>query len=165
MKYPVITALAICLLAATLEGLLSGNEPRQRFKQLRLPRYSPPFWAWILIGVLYYLMCFGILYRIFMSTLTTYRWISLLILLALMSVNAAWNWVFFKARNLFLSYMAFIPYAVFALALFVLLLRFDRKAAWFVVPYLGYMVYANLWAYRLWRLNQAGSGPTGRPMT
>ena len=157
MMHPFIAALAICFLAAFLEGLLSGKEPRRRFQRLRLPRYSPPFWAWIVIGVSYYVMCFSILYRILVSSLTTYKAISLLILLALMFINVAWNWVFFRSRNLFLSYVAFIPYGVLALVLFVVLLRFDRVSAWFVLPYLGYLVYANLWGYKLWRLNQGTS--------
>ena len=149
-----MVALAICFIAAALEGLLSGKQPRQRFKQLRLPRYSPPFWAWILIGGFYYIICFTVLYRSLVLPLTTYKSISVLVLLTLMSTNVAWNWVFFRARNLFLSYMAFIPYCVLALLLFVLLLQFDQVSAWFVFPYLLYLVYANLWSYKLWKLNQ-----------
>jgi len=162
MKYPLFAALAICLLAALLEGLLSGKEPRQRFKQLRLPRFSPPFWAWILFGAFYYLLCFGILYRIFISPVTTSGWIALLILLGLMSLNAAWNWVFFRAKNLLLSFIAFIPYGALALLLFVFLLRFDRVSAWFVSPYLGYLIYATFWGYKLWKLNGPMSEPSDR---
>lgn len=86
--------------------------------------------------------------------MTIYKAISLITLLALMSINVAWNWVFFKARNLFLSYIAFIPYGALAVVLFVALVRFDRVSAWLVLPYLGYLVYANLWGYKIWRLNQ-----------
>jgi tryptophan-rich sensory protein len=39
-------------------------------------------------------------------------------------------------------------------ALFILLLRLDRTAAWWLLPYVLYLVYANAWGYLLWKLNR-----------
>ncbi len=46
-----------------------------------------------------------------------------------------------------------LPYALAALVLFALLLRLDRIAAWWLLPYLLYLPYAGIWGYRLWKLN------------
>ncbi len=40
-----------------------------------------------------------------------------------------------------------------ALALLITLARLDRFAAWSVVPYVQYLVYANVWGYGVWRAN------------
>ena len=71
-----------------------------------------------------------------------------------MFINALWNYFFFRACNLRYAYLIGLPYNALALALFILLLRLDRTAAWFLLPYMIYLFYANMWGYRVWKLNQ-----------
>lgn len=69
-------------------------------------------------------------------------------------INAAWNYFFFRSRNLLHCFLLSLPYSVIAVALFVLLAwKIDREAAWWILPYLPYLCYANVWGYRTWRLN------------
>src|SRR6266487_566227 len=58
---PTVIATIVCLIAAVSEALVTGSDPRSRFRRLRLPCYSPAFRIWILIGLFYYVMCFVIL--------------------------------------------------------------------------------------------------------
>ena len=60
MKSTVIAAI-VCLIAAVSEALVTGSDPRSRFRKLRLPSYSPAFRIWILIGFFYYVMWLVIL--------------------------------------------------------------------------------------------------------
>ncbi|HEX8844907.1 MAG TPA: tryptophan-rich sensory protein [Pyrinomonadaceae bacterium] len=150
----ILFSLGICALSALLEGLCAGSGGKQYMARLRLPSYSAPLWGWYVIGVLYYVVCFVILYRIFRDqSAGTIRNVALVLILVMMGVNALWNYIFFRARNLYLSFIIFIPYNAIAIALFVCLLLFDRVAAFVLSPYLVYLVYANLWGYGLWRLN------------
>jgi hypothetical protein len=62
---PIIYSLAICALGAALEGLFAGRDIKQRLANLRLPSYAVSFWGWMVIGGLYYVICFSVLYRLF----------------------------------------------------------------------------------------------------
>ena len=149
-----IYSLAICALGAALEALFAGSGIRQRMKDLRWPPYAVPYWGWMVIGGLYYLISFTILYRLFLLSPTAARNAAFSLLGAIMFINALWNNFFFRSRNLFHAYLLGRPYSVLAMSLFlVLLLKVDRLAAWCFFPYLVYLCYASIWSYRVWKLN------------
>jgi tryptophan-rich sensory protein len=72
----------------------------------------------------------------------------------MMLMNALWNCVFFRVRDLFLSFVACLPYGLMAVALFVLTLQLDRLAALTLLPYVLYLGYAIAWGYGLWKQNR-----------
>lgn len=143
--------------AAALEGVLAGGGVRQRLRELRMPTYSPPFVLWLVIGSLYYVMCFVILrallsVRSFSSLYIAALTMMIIVLLA----NAFWNMLFFRWRALRASFVAFIPYAIVVAALVVLLTSVDSFAATLLGCYCAYLIYATWWSYRLWRINTPG---------
>lgn len=151
----ILISLGICVISALLEGLCAGKGVKAFIASLRTPSYSPPFWVWVIIGVFYYVICFFIIYRVLRHDGDSImKAVSLTLLLAMMSVNAIWNYVFFRARNLFLSFFAFIPYPLLAIALFVCLLQLEPIAAWVFLPYLVYLNYAAFICYKYWKLNE-----------
>lgn len=153
MTRAILFSLAICMLGAALEGLFAGSGIKQRLATLRLPSYAVPFWGWMVIGVLYYLICFSVLYRLFLLPPSPGRTAAFALIGAFMFINALWNYFFFRTRNLFHAYLLGLPYNAIALALFFLLLRIDRTAGWCLLPYILYLFYANIWGYRIWKLN------------
>lgn len=151
----VLYSLAICALGAALEGLFAGRGVKQRLASLRLPSYAVPFWGWMVIGGFYYVICFSVLYRLFLLPSSSGRTAAFALVGAFMFINAHWNYLFFRTRNLFHAYVLGLPYSAAAISLFLLLLlRLDKVAAWCLLPYLLYLFfYANLWSYRIWKLN------------
>lgn len=149
----ILISLGICVISAVLEGVFAGKNVKSFFAKLQFPSYSAPLWVNI-IGVVYYVICFFILYRIFRyDGDASIKYVALTLLLVMMGVNAFWNYVFFRAQNLFLSFFAFAVYPFIAIALFICLLQFDEMAAWPIVPYFVYLIYAVRWGYGLWKLN------------
>jgi tryptophan-rich sensory protein len=67
--------------------------------------------------------------------------------------NGLWNYLFFRARKLFMSVLVTFLAPVMDLVLLICLIKLDRAAAWALTPYLIYRVYSVWWAYGLWRLN------------
>ncbi|MCI0388991.1 MAG: tryptophan-rich sensory protein, partial [Acidobacteria bacterium] len=152
--FAILTSLGICVIAATLEGVAAGKNVKPFFAKLRWPSYSAPLWVWYVIGVLYYATCFFIIYRILeYDGDTVLKDISLTLILIMMAANALWNYIFFRAQNLFYSFVASIPYSLVVVALFACLIQFEKVAAWSIVPYLVYQIYALQWIYGLWRIN------------
>ena len=72
----------------------------------------------------------------------------------MMVVNGLSNYVIFRARNLYLSFVIGAVFPVMDVTLFALLMALDRSAALAMIPYLLYRVYAVFWGYALWRLNR-----------
>jgi tryptophan-rich sensory protein len=152
---PVIISLVVCGLAAALEGLCAGKNVKSFFASLRFPRYSAPLWAWYIIGIVYYATFFFILYRILsLNTDSILKPATLSLIVFMMAANALWNYVFFRARKLFPAFIAGSIAPVFDLTLFICLVGLDRMAAWSLVPYLLYRIYAVYWGYALWKLNR-----------
>ena len=112
MLSPTLLSLVICVAAAILEGLLAGKGARQRLAQLRMPPYSPPFALWLVIGFLFYAMCFVILRHVLSTGLVSpSRVFALVLTVVLLLANALWSVLFFRWRDVRASFIAFVPYA------------------------------------------------------
>ena len=155
MNRALIYSLGLCALGAGLEGVLAGRGIKQRFAELRFPRYSPPLWGWVVIGVAYYVICFAVLYRLFGLPPTAFRNGAIALVVTVLLVNAIWNYFFFRKRNLWLAFVLGLPYSAVALTLFFFLVRLDRTAASWWLPYVVYLFYAGTFSYRVWKLNRA----------
>jgi tryptophan-rich sensory protein len=144
----------ICAAAAVLEAALAGEGARQRLAQLRMPPYSPPFALWLVIGFLFYAMCFVILRHVLSTALVSPSEIFALVLtVVLLLANAFWSVLFFRWRDLRASFIAFVPYAVLVAALVILLASSYPLGAILLSFYCIYLIYALRWGYLLWRLN------------
>jgi hypothetical protein len=60
----------------------------------------------------------------------------------------------FRAQNLRLSFIIGLLIPIMDVALFVCLVQLDRFAAWALVSYLLYRIYAVWWGFALWKLNR-----------
>jgi tryptophan-rich sensory protein len=146
--------LIICAGAAGLEGSIAGGGVRARFRELRLPSYSPSLFVWFVIGAAYYVICFAILNRLLAAGLPTSRHqLAFVLLLVLMVLNAGWGWLFFRRKDLRASYLAFFVYDLVALVLTGVLAGIDPLSALLLFLYFLYQLYAIWWAHRLWKLN------------
>src|SRR5262245_32287346 len=111
-------ALAACVVALALEGALSGTNVKARFAELRQPQRSLPVLAWFVIGFVYYALFFLTLNSL-LGSLPTPGWTSaaLALVAVLLGANAAWNWVFFRKKDLWLSVVISALYLLVAIAL------------------------------------------------
>ncbi|MFN7949896.1 MAG: tryptophan-rich sensory protein [Blastocatellia bacterium] len=152
--YAVITAIGICLVAAALEGVCAGSQVKPFFARLRFPPYSAPLWLWSIIGGLYYVIFWFILYRLLkLDGGAALKSVALALILVMMVINALTNYLIFRAQNLRFSFIVGAFFPVLDAALFLCLMRLDQTAASSLIPYLLYRVYAVWWGYGLWKLN------------
>jgi tryptophan-rich sensory protein len=151
-------ALAACFAAACTEGIMAGTRVKSRFVELRFPRPAPQLWAWSVIGGAYYVLFFFLLRSLLNHPATPY-WTAIALALTgiLLAANAGWNWVFFRRKDLWLSFVFFAPYLFVALALAVVLRRIRNPFLGWYFLYVSYLVYASWWGYRVWRLNRRSS--------
>jgi tryptophan-rich sensory protein len=110
--------------------------------------------AWIIVGAIYYVLCFVVLFRLLTLQPGELRTSALAVTVVLMAANAAFNFVFFRWGDLRASFLFFFPYSGLAIGLFVLLLLVDPFASAVFGPYLVYFIYATAWGYQVWCLNR-----------
>jgi len=156
--YSILTAIGICIVAAALEGVCAGSNVKSFYATLRFPRYSAPLWLWSIIGAIYYLIFCFVIYRLLLLNASSALRSDALILIAfMMVVNALTNYLIFRARNLYFSFLVGSLFPILDLALFICLTQLDRVAALSLIPYLLYRIYGVWWGYGLWRMNRAVS--------
>ncbi len=71
----------------------------------------------------------------------------------MMLVNGLANYVIFRAKNLWLSFVIGALFPIMDIALLVFLTQLDTVAALSLIPYLIYRVYGVWWGYALWKVN------------
>ncbi|HWN12135.1 MAG TPA: TspO/MBR family protein [Pyrinomonadaceae bacterium] len=151
--YALLLSCVVCALAAALEGACAGRNVKAFFSTLKFPPYSAPLWIWSIIGGVYYLIFGFVTYRLLRLDGSMLRSSALALVLFMMTVNALTNYIIFRARNLRLSFIVGCVFPVMDIPLLLCLIQLDRLAAWSLVPYLIYRVYAVWWGYALWKLN------------
>jgi tryptophan-rich sensory protein len=77
--------------------------------------------------------------------------------LLLLIANASWNWIFFRKKDLWLSFVFFVPYWLLSLMLAGVLHRIRSPLLGWYTLYAAYLLYASWWGYRVWRLNGGAS--------
>jgi tryptophan-rich sensory protein len=152
--YAIIISLAVCVLAAALEGLCAGRNVKSFYASLRFPAYSAPLWVWSIIGGVYYIIFWFVLYRLLRLESSALRTTALALMVFMMIVNALTNYVIFRARNLRLSFIVGCLFPSMDVTLLILLVQLDTFAVWSLVPYLIYRIYAVWWGYASWKLNR-----------
>jgi tryptophan-rich sensory protein len=154
--YAILVSLGVCIIAAGLEGVCAGKNVKSFFASLRFPPYSAPLRVWSIIGVFYYAIFCFVLYRLLrLDGSYVVKYTALTLILFMMIVNALTNYIIFRAQDLRLSFIVGALFPIMDIALFICLIQLDKAAAWSLVPYLLYRIYAAWWGYGLWKINNS----------
>ena len=147
-----LIAFAICVGAALIEGLCAGRDPMGQLKATRQPSWSPPSWAWVLIGLYWYAICFTALARLLPMWPESQA--AILLLCAMMLANASANIFQFRLKRLDLAFFFLFPYWLLLLAPFLwTVCPLDGVTCVLFGAYAAYQPYAAAWGYQLWKLN------------
>ncbi len=153
--YAILITLAVCALAAAFEGACAGKNVKAYFATLQFPRYSAPLPVWYAIGGIYYLVFGFLLYRMLrVKSDSILPSVTIAFIVFMLIANGSWNFIFFRRRDLFTAFVIATLAPIFDIALLILVLFVDPTAAWSLVPYLLYRVYAVWWGLGLWQLNR-----------
>jgi tryptophan-rich sensory protein len=108
----------------------------------------------MIIGLGYYAVFFTILLRLLTSRDGAVRAVSLGLSVVLFAANAAWNYLFFRKKNVRAAQLFSVAYSAVAVVLLVLLMRTDSFSATLLSLYVVYLIFANHWQYKLWLANR-----------
>jgi tryptophan-rich sensory protein len=144
----------ICVVSAAAEGLLAGSAVERFLQELKQPPWALSKAVLFWIAFAYYGAVFVILWRLLdLRQIGEFTLVPISLLMTMMTLNVAWNFVFFRRRNLRLSFLWFAPYSLVVLSLLWCISRIDTLAGCLLLAYSLYLPYALVWSYRVWKLN------------
>ena len=128
------------------------------YQGLAKPRFLVPLGVFYLVGALYYVLFFIVVYRVLVSVESPRgRAISLGLVINVMLLNELWNYGFFGLRSTLAGFLGIAVFLAPLTALVLALRTYERVSAWLLVPYYLWVLYDLAWTYELWRLN-GGAG-------
>jgi tryptophan-rich sensory protein len=126
----------LCLVFALAGSLLVGDALTTWYPTLRQPWFALPLQGWLVVGMLYYLICLVISYRLLTRRDRPPGYgAAFALFIVMMAMNEGWNYLLFVQQNLGASLIGLLIFCVVAIGLFLTLHRFDRIAALILLPY------------------------------
>ena len=152
--WKLVIAVFICELAGTISGLLSQAEMNTWFSALTKPFWNPPAYIFAPVwGILYLLMgvALGLVWK---SDVPEPLKLNAELIFALqLFLNFWWSILFFKLHS---PALAFVDISLMILTILLTLFRFapiSFTAAWLMVPYLLWVLFATVLNFTIWSMN------------
>ena len=148
---PVAATAAVGSLAT--QGAIDGW-----YAGLAKPAFNPPNWLFPVAWTILYTMIALAAWRLLGTLPRTGPsrqgwWLALAAFAAQLALNAAWSPVFFTAHAVGAALVVVVALLVMVLWTIRLSWRFDRLAAWLLVPYAAWVAFATLLNAAILRLN------------
>ena len=153
LRYALVTVPAILLLG-TISGRASGSGyGNPWFDALIKPDIMPPGWLFGAVWTLLYIALGLALAMILHARGARGRGLALGLFFAQLLLNFAWSPVFFGAHEVGLALIVLIAMLVLSLAVTLLFARIRPAAAWLIVPYVAWLLFAGLLTWQIAQLN------------
>jgi tryptophan-rich sensory protein len=155
-----LIALAIAVGAslgmAVLGTVLAGDSLKTWYPTIRHPRFEPPLWGFVLVGLIVYVIDAIILYRLFAVVGDSGIRVSAIgALLVVMLGNELWNALLFRLRSPYAAMIGLVGFIGLLGVLVVTLFLADAISGWLMLAYLAWVVGFDVpWIVRLWQLNR-----------
>ncbi|MCP3028517.1 tryptophan-rich sensory protein [Halobacillus sp. A5] len=135
---------------AVLGNAFVGNSIIEWYMELEKPWYLVPLWAFIVVGILYYIMAGTIVYRQLVNfTESKRRKTAFLLTIGMLAGNEVWNYLFFGLKSTFLGFISLIPFLMLVAGLAYTLKKVDLFSFVILIPYLFWLGYDLIWTYGL----------------
>jgi tryptophan-rich sensory protein len=142
--FRLVGCLALCLGIAMANGSVTYPEIPTWYASLTKPSWTPPNWVFPLVWSALYAMMGVSLWLLWDRAADTARQRTAITLFFLQLVlNAAWSPVFFGLHQARAALVIIVLLAAAIAATILAAWRTQRMAAWLLVPYLAWVVYAT----------------------
>jgi benzodiazapine receptor len=153
MRWAVVTVPFILLLGFTSARLAPSGAANSWYAALIKPAETPPDWVFPAAWTSIYVLLGLALAMIIHARGSRLRGPAIALFAVQMVVNLIWSPLFFGMHQVFWSLVTIAVMFVLAFATTVLFGRIRAGAAWLLVPYLAWLVFAGVLTYRIAELN------------
>ena len=139
-----VLVLAVCIVVPMLVGGFSSMLVRDQFVEygkLVMPPGSPPAAVFPVAWTLLYIMMGVASFLIFYSS-SEYRWVILVLYAIQLVLNFMWSPIFFNMHSYGLAAVILMVMFLFVASIIALAMNENTAAAWLLLPYAGWCIYA-----------------------
>ena len=151
----VAISVSICSMVAIFEGFLTGDSLTTWYPGLRKPDWHIPLWAFVIVGVLVYVINGFVAYRVLTEVPSREdQLVALTALVVVMVLNTLWNYAFLEYQSTLIGFLGVVGFLGPLLVLQTALFAYDTVAAWTYIAYTLWVIAYDLpLFYVMWRLN------------
>ena len=143
----------VCLAAGGLGAAATTPEIDGWYRTVIKPTWNPPAWVFgpvwttlfVLMGISGWLVWKSAGFKSASIPLTLFA--------AQLALNVAWSWIFFGMHQIGWAVVEIVILWLVILATAVAFSRRSEPAGWLLVPYLGWVTFASILNFIIWRLN------------
>ena len=147
-------SVAAVLAVSVIGGLVTAGSIEGWYRALAKPSFNPPDWLFGPVWTALYLMMAWAAWRIWRTAGLAGRGrTALLLYAAQLALNLGWTLLFFGAQQVGWALAELIVLFIAILATAWAFARIDRLAAWLLVPYAAWVVFAGLLNAAILQLN------------
>lgn len=153
LRWAVVTVPFILLLGFTSARLVPTGSENPWYAALVKPAQTPPDWAFPVAWTTIYVFMGLALAMIIHARGSALRGPAIVLFAAQLLVNLIWSPLFFGAHQVFWAFVTIIVMFVLGVATTIVFGKVRTAAAWFLVPYLAWLVAAGILNFQIDRLN------------
>jgi tryptophan-rich sensory protein len=137
--------------SAMAVGAIASLDAPAFYARLAQPVWAPPPWLFGPVWTLLYTLMALALWRVWRRSGP--RTAAVWLFMAQLAVNALWSWLFFRWHLGGAAFAWIVLLLVMIVATIRLFVRIDRVAAALLAPYLGWVLFASMLSWSIWRMN------------
>ena len=152
-----IVLVAVCFGAAAIGSVFTASSVKTWYPALLKPAGTPPSWLFGPVWSTLYLLMATAAWLVWRRRAVEDVWLTLGLFFGQLVLNAAWSFIFF---GLCRPGVALVEIFVLLVAIALTAVRFamfSRLAFWLMTPYLGWVIYATILNFGIWRLNRGAA--------
>jgi benzodiazapine receptor len=150
-----VASLVVAQSAGIIGALFTTPSIPTWYAALAKPSFNPPSWVFGPVWTLLYTMLGIALYLVWTRHLGGHNramWIRLFFVQLVL--NVAWSVLFFGHHLIGVALVEILILLASIVGLIVVALLFDKRIAYILVPYLGWVGFAAVLNYTIWMLNR-----------
>ena len=150
-----IIAILICESVGIISGLLASANNNIWFGSLNTPTWNPPAYPFAPVWTTLYLLMGISLGIIWTNKTTELQKRSAYFLFGLqLFLNFCWSIIFFKFHSPAFALLDILLMDIIIIITIVSFSKFSKLAAWLLVPYIAWVLFATILNFSIWNLNR-----------
>jgi tryptophan-rich sensory protein len=143
----------VCLGAGGLGSVFTRASIGTWYPTIEKPSWNPPGWVFGPVWTALYVMMAVAAWLVWRPKGVAGARVPLGLFAVQLALNAAWSPVFFGLRSPGAAFGVIVALWIAIVATVVSFLRANAAAGWLLVPYLGWVSFASVLNFTIWRLN------------
>lgn len=148
-----VVSLAVCFAAAALGSWLTLPSIPTWYAALAKPFFSPPNWIFAPVWTVLYGLMAVAFWRVWTLGRGTALQVAAITFAIQLVLNVAWSGAFFGLHSPALALVVIVALILAIIATMSAFAKIDGRAAWMLVPYLGWVLFATALNAAVWWLN------------